>query len=353
MAEGQAAPPAAGSDALAAPASIVARIDAMLAKEKAPVQAQQQPEQQPNTEQPADEPDAPAGPNRGVEGENQPAADETSGTQQQTAEIPLDQLEAIELEVTTKGEDGKDVSTKLPIKELRSGYMRQADYSRKTAELARQRDEVSEKTRQAIETERTQYLQQLQQTHDLLFETAAPELKDVNWNHLATNDAFEYVRLRNRADQITQALSSIQAKQKEVAAKQSQEQTALRQKAVTQARATLEADIPGFNDALYQSLMKAGEKFGYKPEEIGNWIDPRAIKLLHAATQGQPAIPAKPSADKKIVTVPKTLKSGASAENSLGQQRQADAMKRLEKSGSIQDAAAVLRARLGDSLNRG
>jgi len=348
MAESQAAP-AATSDALAASQDVVSRIDALLAAEKAPpakakaAPTGEAPQSTEQTEQAPAEEEVPAGPNKTTEGEDAP---EKEAPAQEKAEIPLDQLEAIELEVTTKGEDGADVTAKHSIKELKLGYMRQADYSKKTAEVARQRSEVAEKTRQAIEGERSQYQAALKQMQQLVMETAASELKDVNWDHLAANDAFEYVRLRNRADKFAQALSSIQAKEKEVSDKRTAEQAEAVKKAATTARAQLEADIPGFNDAMYQSLMKAGEKFGFKAEEIGTWVDPRAIKLLHAATQAQAGAPVKPSADKKVVVVPKTVKPGASADETRGQQRHAEAMKKLQGSGTIQDAAAVLRARI-------
>src|SRR3990167_3656548 len=77
--------------------------------------------------------EVPAEDNKTVEGEDAPA-------DVPMAEIPLDQLEAIALDVKTKGEDGKDVVEKLTVKELREGYMKGKDYSRKTAEVARQRE---------------------------------------------------------------------------------------------------------------------------------------------------------------------------------------------------------------------
>ena len=70
------------------------------------------------------------------------------------AEIPLDQLEAIQLEVEVSGDAGK-VTEKLPIKELKLGYMRQKDYQTKTAEVARQRNEVGEKIRQGRARKKT------------------------------------------------------------------------------------------------------------------------------------------------------------------------------------------------------
>lgn len=331
----------------------VLKIQAILDAEKAPAESEQPPasgttqaaaEQVEAQTQAQPEGEAEPGPNRQVEGEEATAEDAP-----RTAEIPLDQLEAVELEVTVKGEGGKDITEKLPIKALREGYMRQQDYQRKTAEVARQRDAVGETVRQAVESERSAYQTQLQQMQALLVETVAPELKDVNWNDLAANNAFEYVRLRNRADQIAQALTQVQAKQQEMSAKQKSEQDAARKKLAADARATLEADIPGWNDALYQTLMKSGEKHGFKPEEVATWVDARAIKLLHKAhlfDQLQ-AEKTQPAASKKVVVPPKVVRPGTVQNVSARQQQEQGAMKRLQTSGKLEDAAAVIRSRLG------
>lgn len=334
--QGQATP-------VAAPQDIVSRIGAILDRDTAPEVPKGAPNE-PIVEETTTEPEneVVATPdNAAVEGE-----DAKPGDAQAMAEIPLEQLEAIELEITIKGDDGKDVVEKPTIKELQKGYMRQKDYSRKTAEVARQREEVGEKVRQAIESERSQYVQNLQTLQNTFIDTVAPELKGVDWNNLAANDPFEYVKLRNRADQITQALSSIQAKQQEAKAKTAADQNAEIAKRAASTRATLEADIPGWNDTLYQSLMKSGESVGFKPEEVGTWLDPRAIKLLHKAYLYDQLKPGKPSVDKKIVVVPKVVKPGASQSTTQAQQREAEAFKRLQNSGSVEDAATIIQERL-------
>jgi hypothetical protein len=255
----------------------------------------------------------------------------------------LEQVEAIELEVTTKGEGGKDVVQKLPVKELKLGYMRQADYQRKTKELSEQRAQVAENTRQAIETERTSVQSTLQQLQALVIETVAPELNGVDMNKLATDDPFEFVKRRNRLDQIQQTLSKIQNANQELTGKQKAAQQANMQSAVAKARETLQADIPGWNDTLYQQLMKSGESYGYTAAEVAQWVDPRAIKLLYAAEKGKTAVPAKPPIDKKLVAVPKALKPGPSQAQSQDQNRQAQARKQLRDTGSVDAAAAVIR----------
>ena len=322
-----------------------ARIQAMLDRENAPpptsanpapaAEAQPEQKEEAHPEQPT-EAEVPAGPNKGTEGEDAPPAREVQ-------ELPIEQVEAIELEVTTKGEDGNDVTAKLPISELKKGYMREADYSRKTAALARQREEVSEKSRQAIDGERKQFQETIQQLQALVVETVAPELSNVDLNKLATDDPFEYVKRRNRLDQIQQTLSKIQIAQKEWTAKQQAEMETKQKETIAKARETLQADIPGWNDTLYQNLMKAGEDFGYTVKEIAEWTDPRAIKLLYAAEKGKTGTPARPSADKKLVAVPKAMKPGASADQVADANRASQARKQLRDTGSVDAAAAVIR----------
>jgi len=314
----------------------VLKIQAILDAEKAPVKEQPQAPAAPEPEA-----EVPAQPNAQVEGEDARPEEAKPG------EIPLDQLEAVELEVTTKGEDGRDVVEKLTVKELRDGYMKERDYRRKTADVARQREEVGEKIRQGVESERNAYLQNIKQLQAAFVETVSPELKDVNWNQLASENPAEYVRLRNRSDQIVQVLQGMQAKQQETAKKQQADAAEARKKAAAEARTTLEADIPGWNDNLYQELLKVGVSAGYKPEEVGQWIDPRAIKLLHKAHLYDKLQAGKPSPEKKVVVAPKVVRPGASQQGGQAQQQAAGAMKRLQASGKIEDAAAVIRSRLG------
>jgi len=297
-------------------------------------------------DEPKKEPEAATQPETDVEepGNNAQVEGGDAEPERAVAEIPLEQLEAIEVETTYKGVDGKDVTEKLPIKALREGYMRQQDYQRKTAEVARQRDEVGEKTRQAIDGERTQYMQQLQQLEAALIDSVAPELKNVDWNHLSTNDPFEYVKLRNRADQVSQALTNIRSKQAEVKTKIEADQRQALQQAAQKTWATLESDIPGWNESLYKTLMSSGESVGYKQEEVASWVDARAIKLLHKAHLYDQMESGKAAADKKVVNVPKVVKPGATQTVPKAVQQKNNAMERLRKSGRVDDLAAMLSA---------
>ncbi len=203
-------------DSQATAADPVAMIGRILDAEKVVPNAPK-PETPVTEAQPETEAEETGQPNSQVEGNDAEAvADKDAAA---TTEIPLDQLEAIELETTFKDADGKDVTEKLPIKELRQGYMRQKDYQRKTAEIARQREEVGTNVRQGVESERTQYLENLKALETALIEVVAPELKNVNWDDLAANNTYEWARLQQRAKTINQALESVKSKQQEATTK--------------------------------------------------------------------------------------------------------------------------------------
>jgi hypothetical protein len=181
-----------------------------------------------------------------------------------------------------------------------------------------------------------------------LFDAIAPELKNVDWNQLAATDAFEYVRLKNRADQIATANAAIQAKIKEVTDKQTAEQRQATQARAAKARERLEQDIPGWNDGLYQTLIKSGNDYGFTAEEVASWVDDRSIKVLHDAYQyRQSKVEKKPVPVVKKVTIPpKVLKPGGAPVQSAAKQKSEEAMKRLNKSGRIEDAAALIASRM-------
>jgi len=335
MDQGQAQAAAAG----VTPAPALTPVESIQAMLLAEDKAAETPKEEVKSETPAE-----ATPEKAAEPEQK--AEEQPKTDESTTEIPLEELEAIPLEVTVKGDNGEDVIEKLPIKELKLGYMRQKDYSRKTAEVARQRDEADVKIRQGVESERKAYQEQLQLVQQLVVEAVAPELKDVNWNHLASTDPAEYVRLKNRADQITNTLSQVQSKQTELTQKQQAEQAQARQKAASDARVVLERDIPEWSDTHYQKLMKfAVDNYGYKPEAVAQWIDPGAFKALNDAYQFRQLKSEAPVKEKKVVRVPQNVRPGAK-DTSAAQRQNGEVMSRLQKSGRIEDAAAVIKSRM-------
>ena len=80
-------------------------------------------------------------------------------------------------------------------------------------------------------------------------------------------------------------------------------------------------------------------------------MDHRAFEILHDAFQfrqlkGKSAT-TTPITGKKVIVPPKVVKPGAAAPATAAQVRAGDAMKKLQKSGTVQDAAAVIKSRMG------
>jgi len=338
---------------------IQALIEADRQPEQAPAPAAAAPTPPPAPEAPAPQgepapaqaaPEAPAEPAAEPQPNQQPEGKEAKADGP-THEIPLDDLLSIPLETTVKGDDGADVVEKIPVKELQQGYMRQKDYSRKTAEVARQREAVSEEIRKGVEGERAAYFQTLQTLQDVVISSVDTELKNANWNELAANDPATYVRLDNRRKEMDRVLGELTSKQQEVIRQRDAERAKVRREQASKSVEVLEKKIPGWNDTLYQKLMKTGQDYGYKPEEVGEWVDHRAFEVLHDAFQyRQLKATQKPDAplkDNRVVTVPKVVKPGAAAPATAAQNRESEAMKRLQSRGTVADAAAVIKARMG------
>ncbi len=337
----------------------VQKIQALIEAERKPEQAATPPPAAetppatpaPETPAPVETPPADAAPAPAEPQPNQQVEGKEAKADGPAHEIPLDDLLSIPLETTVKGDDGHDVVQKLPIKELQQGYMRQQDYSRKTAEVARQREAVPEEIRKGVESERAAYYQTLQAMQDVVLSSVEPELKAANWSELASNDPATYVRLDNRRKEIDRVLGELTTKQQEVIRQRDADRAKVRREQATKSVEVLEKKIPGWNDTLYQKLMKTGQDYGYKPEEVGEWVDHRAFEVLHDAFQyRQLKATQKPDAplkDNRVVTVPKVVKPGAAAPATAAQNRESEAMKRLQSRGTVADAAAVIKARMG------
>ncbi len=250
--------------------------------------------------------------------------------------------------VTIKDEHGADVEKRVTQDELKAGFMMQADYQRKTAEVAREREQTHETIRKGIDEGRSMYTQNLQHLQQAFFNTVAPELQGINWNKLASEDPAEYVRMQARANQIQNVLQTLTAEQQRAQQEQEWERQQSQAKAIPEAIATLKRDIPNWSTELYQSVLKTGaENYGFAPEEVGNVVDPRMIKVLHDAHQYRQLKAGKALVASKVVTVPKVVKPGVAVTNQDAQRERIEkAETNMKRAGGTREASrAALMAR--------
>jgi hypothetical protein len=188
---------------------------------------------------------------------------------------------------------------KVP-KALKEAFLRQADYTKKTQEVAEQRRTV-EQERTAWEQNRTQQAQLLTEMREdvgrvHMLEAEAKRFEKVDWRDAqqqiaslahdpqgqwqasqAYNQAWAEFTAVER--ELGQAKSQLTEKQQRL----TQEQTQRVQAQAREAAQVLQRDIPGFNPTTANQIVEHGIKaFGLTPEEAREMTDPRIWKLLHA-----------------------------------------------------------------------
>jgi hypothetical protein len=243
-------------------------------------------------------------------------------------------------DVTVKTEGGANENLKVSLKELESGFMMQKDYQRKTAELARARDSLTQEVQKMVEPERQQYVQNLQVMHEAIMRMAAPELQNVNWEQLAAEDPAKAVQLSAKAQRVQQTLQHIQSQMQ-------QAQHDAITKAAQQCQRMLTDPvngIPNWGQEVAQTIIQTGNAYGYSAEELAQVVDYRHIKVLHELAEYRKLKDAKPGVEKKVTVVPKVLRPGAPQSGDSQAKRVNELQQRLRASGSVKDAAALLAA---------
>lgn len=237
--------------------------------------------------------------------------------------------------------DGKDVEVTLD--ELRNGYQRQADYTRKTMEISEARKAAEAEFNQARQ-ERQVYAQQLQ-TYQQQLAQALGEQQNINWQQLLESDPVEYLKQQHLYNQRQAAFQSAQQEQARVWQQQQAEQATHIQKFVSEQQEALLAKLPEWKDearakADKEELKNFLRENAFNDNEIGNVLDHRQIVIARKAMMYDRLMSKAQAASKKVQTLPPKVERPGVTQTGNADQRTA-AMKRLSKSGRVEDAASV------------
>lgn len=265
--------------------------------------------------------------------ETAPEAAEAKTEAPPEGSIELDE-EAPLFELTTKDNPNPE---KVSLSELKKGYFRQSDYTRKTQELARQQAAVREEAQKAVAAKVGEYERQLSITKELLVKAAAPELQNVDWLTLAAEDPARYVALKAKSDALSQAVQNIDQQQQQLQAQREAQTKQAQAEAVQRSVEELQRDIPGWNNDTYQAILKGSvEHYGFKPEEVGTVVDARVIKMMRDAAEFRKLQASKVDVAKKVVNLPKVIKPGVpAAKGETNATDYKEAVKVLRKSGRL------------------
>ena len=226
--------------------------------------------------------------------------------------------------------------------ELIQGYQRNADYTRKTQELAAEKQQTSdfvERSKKDVETKIAK-LDQLNQAAQVQLQQ---EYAQVDFEKLYDEDPVEAARMehkmRKKNEQLQQVQQQTQQLQMEEFNKYLQEQ----QKQLT--IKLPELNHPEKGSQFKKQMRDYLSSQGFNDQEIDSVYDHRYVMLVRDAMSYRNLQAAKPQIKKKAVNAPKVVKGGVS--KSKGQQAaeaKRQQLSRLKKSGKVADAAKIFRS---------
>ena len=264
-------------------------------------------------------------------------------TEEEVDEEEYDVVAEEDLKYTIKV-DGEELE--VGIEELKNGYQRQADYTRKSQALAEQRKETEQiqSERMQLEQERQMYANGLQ----MLQEQQSAKLQEfdkVDWDTLKTEDPYQYMLQKDEYRDAQERANNVA--QQQVLRQQEQQQTAQKTRAhfVQQEYARLVDALPEWNDkesTIKKDIQEYASSVGFRPEEISQLADHRSVLIIKKAMEFDKLTKKVAPKKKAVKKVPKVQKAGRG--NSKEDAATEDLKKkraRLRKSGKQDDAASL------------
>lgn len=242
--------------------------------------------------------------------------------------------------------------TPVTLEEARRGFLREADYSRKTMELADQRRSLDGE-RQGLQNERQLYVTALETLKTSVAQNlqhGSPSQQEMD--RLRDEDRDAWLHQREVQREHTEKIQQIEAEQHRVYTEQQAAQQQQFQSYVQDQQTRLAALLPDWNDEKVggQRKLEVREYLkgkGFSDEEMGGIYDHRLITVLLDAVRGRAVTDPAALAAKKVVTPPAPALRASARRQARPQSdvriRQAET--RLDQSGSLEDAVALQLAR--------
>ena len=240
--------------------------------------------------------------------------------------------------------DGEELE--VGIDELKNGYQRQADYTRKSQALAEQRKETEgiQSERMQLEQERQMYANGLQ----MLQEQQSAKLNDfenTDWTTLKEEDPYAYMLKKDEYRDAQEKAANVVQQQQLIQQEQAQGAQKARAHFVQQEYNRLVDALPEWNDkdsTIKKDVQEYAASVGFRPEEISQLADHRSVLVIKKAMEFDRLTTKVAPKKKEVKKVPKVQKSGRGNSN---EDAATEAMNkkraRLRKSGKQDDAASL------------
>lgn len=223
----------------------------------------------------------------------------------------------------------------VSVKEMSLGYLREADYRRKSQVLSTKGKALDENAAR------------VSRTADAIANFLASQLPEEPTRALAIQDPAEYTRRKALFDAGLEQIGSILSlanEPKEIAGKLSEqelEETLAKENGML-LEALPELEKPEARQKFFADAFEAGKEAGFTEDEMREINDHRYFIMANWALKGRKAEQDRKTAMAKVnnapVLPPKGKQNGKAAQNA---RKSNDAMKRLDRTGSIKDAMLI------------
>lgn len=256
-----------------------------------------------------------------------------------TTEVDEQETEAVETPEDQFIEiDGEQIS----LTDLRNGYLRQQDYTRKTQEIAEERRQYRENQRDvnALRSEALQNIEEMKRGLAIQFQLM--EKPDFDW--LAQNDPAEFIRQNHvwqqREDQVRQLWEAEQhLKQKAAEFEAEQHKAALQESHERFISKYPEMKDRAKSEEAFSEITQYLLDTGFTKEEIQSVSDYRIIDILYQNVQLQKAQRKVPEVVAKMDKKPVLSAKQTSTKPDMNRSE----IEQFNKTRSVNDAAALIK----------
>lgn len=220
---------------------------------------------------------------------------------EETQETPSKVDDDYEIEI-----DGE----KVTLGDLKKGNLRQRDYTKKTEDLARQRDEIATE-RTSIQKLREQAENELAQERERLYKVAARYFPQKPNRELLDSDPIGYMQAMEDYNARVEEMQALEYEDRQRAAAQQEQSNAKAKEWEAEQRTYLFSKVPSLKDeakrnAFISDLSEIGIKeYGLTAEEIPQITDGRYLRVLHDAIQYRKAVSKRDATKQVLETKPK------------------------------------------------
>ena len=238
------------------------------------------------------------------ESDGQEESDDEESDDEEAEDTPAPERK---LKVTVKGDDGTDQEIEVDEAEVVKGYQRQADYTRKTQELAQREHQAVEILKAKHDEFAQDYLSKAEASRAAIVQLAGLRGED-EMAQLAQSDPAAWVAENQRRQSIAAVLGQldqqISAERQEIERRQAEAMQQARSEMFQRTWAELQKD--GIDrEKLGKAYSDVSKAYGFSGDELAQVLDHRQVRVMLDALAYRQLKEQKAVVQKKVDAAPK------------------------------------------------